>query len=407
MPQILHFGVGNFFRAHQAAYTALAGGDWRISGVSMRSDAMRRAMAADNFAYTLVVEGGPQSEFQVIDVIDDILLAPTQPDEILTKLADADVQIVTATVTEKGYHLAANGELELGDPDIQHDMNGTPKTLIGFLAIGLSQRKTPMTILSCDNRMDNGRVLERAVKKFASAAGLNINWNLFMFPNSMVDRITPATTDELRNRVAAMGYPATAPVPTEAFSEWVIEDNFATPRPDWAAAGARFVTDVAPHEMRKLRMLNGAHSMLAYQGVLAGHEFVHQAIADPTLLATTQGLMAEAALTLPVELQDMSAQYGRDLIARFANPSLAHSLRQIAMDGSQKIPYRFLQSRTALREMNMPSPCLDAALQAWMDFCRAETKAGRQINDPLGRAIADASTRDDFAHILGVDPAKL
>jgi len=407
MPEILHFGVGNFFRAHQAAYAATANDGWRITGVSMRSDRVRRALMADDMAYTLAIEDGVKTQFQRIDIIDEILLAPSQTAEILAKIADANVQIITATVTEKGYHLTTDSRLDLHDPQIKQDLIGPPRTLIGLLAKGLSRRTTPATILSCDNRMNNGRVLQAGVQKFAAAAGLSVNWDLFRFPNSMVDRITPATTETLRKRVAQRHLPAAAPVPTEAFSEWVIEDDFAAARPNWAAAGARFVANVAPHEMRKLRMLNGAHSMLAYQGILAGHEFVHQAIAAPELLTACQGLMAEAAATLPPEVADMSAQYGCDLIARFANPALAHSLRQIAMDGSQKIPYRILHSRADLRGRGETSPHLDAALQAWMDFCRAETTAGRAVNDPKAKAIAMAKNRVDFAAILGVEPQGL
>ena len=179
-------------------------------------------------------------------------------------------------------------------------------------------------------------------------------------------------------------------VPTEAFSEWVIEDRFAGPRPDWP--GVQWARNVAPHEMRKLRMLNGAHSFLAYAGTLRGHTYVHEAIADPILRDTAQALMIEAVETLPREVQDQAVPYAQALLDRFANPNLQHRLRQIAMDGSQKIPIRILATRRD--RGTLESPALDQALEAWVAFVRAEVAEQRPLDDPRSQDLVAACQID-------------
>ena len=184
----------------------------------------------------------------------------------------------------------------------------------------LPEEHRPVTILSCDNRVGNGDALRQAVQQFAQAAQLNIDWRLARFPNAMVDRITPATTDRIRQECKDP-----MAVPTEAFREWVIEDNFAGPRPDWP--DVQFVQDVRPHELRKLRMLNGAHSFLAYAGLAQGYQYVHEAISDPDLRRQALSLMMEAGATLPQDIQDQVPAYAQALLRRFDNTELAHRLR--------------------------------------------------------------------------------
>lgn len=376
MGRIVHFGLGNFARAHLCDYVADAGG-WDVVGVSLRSATVRDGLAAQGFAYDLCVQGDGVKR---IEVIRDVLVAPEDPEAVLAAMDEA--QIISATVTEKGYHLDAQGLLDLGDPHITRDLAGQgPETLIGFLARGLSGRDTPVTVLSCDNRMENGSVLRAAVQRFTDAAGLEIDWAKVRFPNAMVDRITPATTDAVR---AISGDPLA--VPTEAFREWVIEDDFAGPRPDWP--GVQFVQDVAPHELRKLRMLNGAHSLMAYAGLAVGHEYVHEAVVDPVLRGVVEHLMAEAGATLPLAVQAQVPDYARALLARFENAELAHRLDQIAMDGSQKVPYRFIGTLRAAPQ----AAAVATGLRAWVDFCVSETKTGRRLNDPLADRIAKAAT---------------
>lgn len=383
MGRIVHFGLGSFARAHLLDYTADAGG-WDVIGVSLRSAVIRDGLAAQGFDYDLCVQGVGAKR---IKVLRDVLVAPEDPSAVLRAMAQAD--IISVTVTEKGYHLDAGNVLDLEDLAIRGDLAGQgPATVIGFLAYDLAHRKNPVTVMSCDNRVGNGAVLHAAVARFADAAGLMINWDQVRFPNAMVDRITPATTDALR---AASGDPMA--VPTEAFREWVIEDDFAGPRPDWP--DVLMVRDVAPHELRKLRMLNGAHSLLAYAGLARGHEYVHQAVADPELRVLVQQLMAQAGGTLPADVRDQVPSYAKALIARFENPELAHRLQQIAMDGAQKVPYRFI---TTLRDG--PAPAVVEGVRAWIEFCTSETQAGRALNDPKAAQIAAAVRTDDPAAAL-------
>ncbi|MCV3270277.1 mannitol dehydrogenase family protein [Roseobacter sinensis] len=373
-PRILHIGVGNFARAHLADYTQDAGG-WRITGVSLRSGKVRDGLRAQGYSYGLAVQG---QGIKQIDVLDEVLVAPEAPGAVLAQIADPDVHIISVTVTEKGYHLTSENTLDLDDPLIAQDLAAVgPRTVIGFLAHGLAARQTPVTVLSCDNRANNGDVLKAAVVTFSAEARLDMGQVQARFPNCMVDRITPATTDALRAETGDAMV-----VPTEPFREWVIEDHFAGPRPDWP--DVVFTDEVAPHEMRKLRMLNGAHSMLAYAGTLAGHTYVHEAMADPALRAQARALMDEVARTLSPDMQKIAPSYADALVARFDNPHINHSLRQIAMDGTQKLPYRMVDS---LRALLGEAPALAAGIRAWLAFCRAEVAAGRPPEDPKAEAI--------------------
>ncbi len=386
MGTILHFGLGNFARAHLLDYTDQAGG-WDVVGVSLRSSSVRDGLARQGFEYDLCVQG---QGVRRIKTLRDVLVAPNDRAAIFDVMADAE--IISATVTEKGYHLDAAGNLNLQDPAIAADLAGQgPATLIGFLAFGLAERRKPVTVLSCDNRMENGKTLETAVADFAEAAGLDMDWDAVRFPNAMVDRITPATTDAVR---AISGDPMA--VPTEAFSEWVIEDSFAGPHPDWP--NVQLVDDVAPHEVRKLRMLNGAHSLLAYAGLERGLTYVHEAVRDPVLRPLVSELMKDAGATLPAALQAQAPDYAEALLQRFENPELAHRLDQIAMDGSQKLPYRFVPT---LRETG--SQAAIAGIRAWISYCISETAKGKALNDPCALEIASAVKQaDPIVPLLGL-----
>ena len=373
MGRIVHFGLGNFSRAHLLDYTADAGG-WDVIGVSLRSAKVRDGLATQGFNYILNVQG---EGLKPITILQNILIASDDMQKIFEAMATAD--IISATVTEKGYHLDTAGKLDLKDCDIASDLKGYPlRTLIGFIAHDLATRSRPVTVLSCDNRVENGASLRRAVADFAKAARLEIDWTQVRFPNAMVDRITPATTDAVRtdcNDPMA--------VPTEAFREWVIENSFAGPHPDWP--DVQFVEDVRPHELRKLRMLNGAHSFLAYAGLIQGYSYVHEAISDLKIRTKAKQLMLDAGATLPAEVRNQVPDYTKALLARFDNPELAHRLDQIAMDGSQKLPYRFLDT---LRDGG--SPMLIQAVRAWMTFCQEQTEKGIPLYDPKAKEIAQA-----------------
>ncbi|MFT7311743.1 MAG: fructuronate reductase [Paracoccaceae bacterium] len=401
MKRLLHLGVGNFFRAHQAWYTFKAAGGWRITGVSLCRPDMRDALRPQNWRYALEVSDAHGREVQVIDVLDTVLVAAEDSAAVVAAIADPQVHVITLTVTEKGYALAPDGLLQLDAPAIVADLSGGPAvSTIGLLAAGLlarSRHGAPVTVLSCDNLSENGIKLEAAVKRFCHAAGVEIDKYLeksVTFPSCMVDRITPSTDAGLVARVHALGPPARAAVATERFTEWVIEDRFAGPRPMWERAGAVFTQDVSGFEQRKLGMLNGAHSCLAYAGLLAGHTFVHQAVADPDVKALASGVMDEAAAVLPVPLQAGAQVYQAELFARFANPFLHHKLRQIAMDGTLKVPIRILATQINRKRQGLESPACDAVVAAYGQFITAECAAGRQIEDPNAKALKQWLTQE-------------
>ncbi len=407
--RIVHLGVGNFHRAHQAWYTQraneTAGEGWRITGVSLRRPDVRDALRAQNYAYTLEIDDGSGPAYTTITVIDRILVAPEDPGAVIAAIADPATAIVTLTVTEKGYTLdPATWRLRADHPDVRADLEASlPATAVGMLVAGLAARLDAgaggLTVLCCDNLPENGKVLRRAALDFAQMKSATLAGRIeanFSFPSSMVDRITPATTDELRARVAAMiGRKDAAPVATEGFSQWVIEDDFHGRRPAWETVGVELVSDVRPHELRKLRMLNGAHSTLAYAGTLASHAYVHEAVADPKLRALARGVMDEAAGTLPESVRATAPAYADGLIRRFENPGLHHALIQIAMDGSQKIPVRLLAPLKDRLRAGLPSPSMEAGIAAWAAFVWRQTRDGVALNDPLADALAGASRGRD------------
>lgn len=260
-----------------------------------------------------------------------------------------------------------------------------------------------MTLLSCDNLADNGAKLEALMRQYLERHEPDlVEWFAAncTCPATMIDRIVPATTDEDRATVAQAlgGLTDEACVVTEPFSQWVIEDRFAGPRPRWEAVGAQLVRDVAPYETAKLRMLNGAHSLLAYCGLKAGYEYVHEAVADPALRHLANRLMREeAAPTItPAPGQDLAA-YADALIARFANPSLNHRLIQIAMDGSQKIPQRWLQTLAHNAAQSRTCPATLTAIAAWIQHLQGHNGT---VDDPRAAELTRAAATADPVEAL-------
>lgn len=422
MPRIVHLGFGNFHRAHQAWYTqranGITGSDWRITGVSMTRPDLRDALAPDGFAYTLAERGTEGLKTSRITVHDRVLVAAEDPRAVVAEIADPDTQIVTLTVTEKGYYLGADGALDLDTSVIAEDLvSGTPRTAIGLLAHGLAARAehgAPLTILSCDNLSENGQKTARAIAAFARAAGMNITAYLsdnVSFPDSMVDRITPATTDAIREEIAdATGMTEPSPILTEAFSDWVITDNFATPHPDWAVAGAVLTPDVEAYEARKLLMLNAAHSTLTYAGLLRGHAFVHEASADTELRAFMETLWDEAAVAIPAALHDTLADYRSALSERFSIPEMQHRLDQIAMDGSLKVAVRLVPILRANHAAKRPCPATQSAIGAWIAYLWRFSEHDAVAADPQVTSLLEkrqSASFDVFAKaalsLLGAD----
>ena len=415
---VVHLGIGAFHRAHQAAVfdTALASGDprWGVTGVSLRSAGVRDQLELQDGLYTLLVRSGAGTQARVIGSVLDVLVAPEDPSRVVDAIAAADTHLVTLTITEKGYKLdRATGGLLTDDADIAHDMASleAPRTAPGLIVAGLRLRRAvglpALTIMSCDNLPHNGALLRDAVLAMARAHDPGLaEWIAAeaAFPSTMVDRIVPATTDEdIAARRELTGIEDLAMVKTEPFTQWVIEDCFCGPRPAFAALGVQLTDRVAPWEDAKLRLLNGAHSAIAYLGGLAGDEFVHQFVAREAGRALIEMLWDEAQETLdPPEGLDIPA-YRAALLERFANPALQHRIRQIAMDGSQKLPQRLIQPLAERASAGKPSPALVLAVAAWMRWQAGRTDAGESfaIDDPAAERLAEASDVAGYLKVLG------
>jgi fructuronate reductase len=388
---IVHFGLGAFHRAHQAWYTdlAMSGDDrgWGIAGVSLRSGAVARRLNPQGALYTLTQRGKGEARTRVIGSLREALVGAADGARIVERIAALECRIVSFSVTEKGYARAPDGKLDFAFAEASFY-----PLLAEALALRCERGLPGLTLLSCDNLSDNGRQLERLVRDWLAfrEPGL-VEWfdNECTCPNSMVDRIVPAATEADLAQVEARlgGLRDEGAVFAEPFSQWVIEDRFAGPRPGWDKVGAELVADVAPYETAKLRMLNGAHSALAYLGLERGHEFVDQAIGDPTLRPLIEQLMRHEAATsfAPAAGQDLEG-YAGALLARFTNPALKHRLAQISMDGSQKLPQRWLASLAVHQARGELCEATLTALAAWLRHVRG----GPLVDDPLAGELVAA-----------------
>ncbi len=388
---IVHFGIGAFHRAHQAWYTdaAMNSGDrdWCITGVSLRSPAVAHQMNPQDGLYAIAERSAAGTSLRVAGAVKNVIVASEDPAAVISAVAAPSTHIVSLTVTEKGYCRTEAGELDFA---LAHS-----QSIYYFVTQGLLRRRAAglpgLTLLSCDNLAHNGDKLSALMRQYLGEhePGL-VAWfdDTCACPSTMVDRIVPATSDADRNLVndALGGLADEACVVTEPFSQWVIEDRFAGPRPTWERSGAQLVADVAPFEAAKLRMLNGAHSALAYCGLAAGYTFVHEAVADPVLRLLIERLMRnEAAPTIVAAPGQNLAAYADALIERFANPALNHRLAQIAMDGSQKIPQRWLETLSASAATGDRCPAILAALAAWIGHLRGNNGP---VDDPMAERLS-------------------
>lgn len=402
---IVHLGVGAFHRTHQAVYVDRLleqgrAGDWGICGVGIRPQdrRMRDVLAAQDCLYTVLVRHPDGTEqARVVGSLVDYLFAPDDPAAVVARLADPVTRIVSLTVTEGGYCLdPATGRFDRDHPDIRHDLtgSGTPRTPFAYLAAALARRRdagaAPFTVVSCDNIPGNGRVAAEAVRGFAAALDPGLaEWigERGGFPNSMVDRITPATpAGEAAAYAERYGVRDEWPVICEPFTQWVLEDGFVAGRPPLQDAGVQLVGSAAPYELLKLRLLNGGHQALGYLGVLAGHRFVHEAADDPLFAAFFERFAAEAGPTVPPLPDVTPAGYAARLLERFANPAVADTLARLCVDGSDRIP-KFLLP--AVRDNLAAGRGVDAAatvVAGWARYCAGTDERGEPIGLVDGRA---------------------
>jgi fructuronate reductase len=390
---IVHFGIGAFHRAHQAWYTDLAMSagdrDWGIVGVSLRSGEVAHQLNPQDGLYTVTERSGDGAMTRIVGAVRHVLVAPHEPEAVIAALAAPQTRIASFTITEKGYCRAGDSSLDpalAGEDSVYH-----------YLARGLRRRHDAglrgLTLMSCDNLAENGHQLARLMDEYLTRHDpALLDWFSAecTCPSTMVDRIVPATTADDRDAVAETldGLRDEAAVLTEPFSQWVIEDRFAAGRPAWHKVGAELVADVRPYETAKLRMLNGAHSLLAYLGLMRGHVFVHQAVADPHIRPFADRLMREEAAP-GIEAapgQDLNA-YADALIDRFANSALNHRLIQIAMDGSQKVPQRWLETLAFHQANGKQCPAILTGLAAWLLHVRGDM---RPVDDPMAAGLASA-----------------
>jgi len=402
-PGILHIGLGAFHRAHQAVYTDAAleaeFGDWGIVGVSLRSVDIVQDLAAQDGLYSVVARSAAGDDAQVVGSVVRGLSGTGNQAEILSLLADPAIRVVTITVTEKAYGLdPVTGGLDRNHPSVKADLADptSPSGVIGYLVEGFSRRHAaglaPFTVLCCDNLPTNGRIVRRLVIEMAGSRDPALaNWiaGHGAFPSSMVDRIVPAATDETRTLAETLiGAEDRLALGTEPFMQWVIEDHFLAGRPKWEAGGALFVDDVEPYEKMKLRLLNGAHSLVAYLGQLKDLPFVRDVMAVPEYRALVRRHMAEAVKTLdPVPGIDLG-RYMDELIERFENPTIAHKTQQIAMDGTQKLPQRIFAG--AMESLASGGDASSAAyvVALWIAYARKTA----EINDPRAAELKAAAT---------------
>ena len=397
---IVHFGPGGFHRAHQADYVDRLLADdprWGIAAVSLRSAGTIEALSRQDGLYTLAILDA-QPAFRVIGA-HTLFLGPSHGPWLRALLAEPAVRLVTATVTEKGYGLAADGTLDFGHPDIVHDLAApeAPRSLVGWLALGLKARRAaglpPFATLCCDNMVSNGARLGAAVGAFVARLDPALaGWigGEARFPNTMVDSITPAADAALRERVRAeIGLDDEVPIAREAYADWIVEDALPADGPDLASAGVVITADVRGYELAKLRILNGAHSSLAYLGLLRGHETVADAMTDAQLAGFVATLIREdivpsLSARSPLDL----GAYADRILERFRNPAIGHRLAQIAWDGSQKLPYRLLDTIAEARAAGRPVDRLAVPVAAWMAFVRRQARAGVALVDPLADRLA-------------------
>ena len=419
-PSIVHIGVGGFHRSHQAAYIndlcENGNTDWGICGAGLlpHDRRLRDALAPQDYLYTIVERDAGYTRAQVIGSITDYRFAPDESQPLIDTMAQPDTRIVSLTITEGGYcRDPVSGEFDADHPDIVHDLAhpDQPRGAFGYLLAALAQRHqkglTPFTVLSCDNLQHNGAIARATLLAFAQLRDPALGEWLDQkgaFPNSMVDRITPATSDDDRHQLKQQFDIDDAwPVITEPFRQWVVEDNFSAGRPPWEQVGVLVTDDVQPYEMMKIRLLNASHSAMAYLGALAGFRFVHEVMADGEFRRFLRALMDQEVTPLLPKVDGVNLdQYKDTLIERFANPTINDQIVRLCGEGSAKLPKFLLPSIGEQLARNGSVHHLSLAVAGWCHYLA--TTERDKIQDPMADLLHRQAARaaDDPAQFLAM-----
>lgn len=404
---IVHFGIGNFHRAHQAVYVddLLSTGEtqWGITGVSLRSPTMRDTLKPQDYLYTLAILGS-STEYRIIGAIKNVLAAPSEPWAVIDLIATPTTQLISSTITEKGYGLAS-GEVDFSRADLHAEAASleNPTTIYGFLARGIMQRaqneqSSKLTIMCCDNISKGGELLKSGVEhllnihdpKALSWAEQNVS-----FISSMVDRVSPATDDALKDAVLRdTKHKDNAPVSAEPFTQWIIEDNFAGARPNFDKVGAVFVNDIEPFERMKLRYLNAAHTMASTLGYLSGDTYVHEALERPEVLKFMRDALYKSVLpNAAVPRGYDGSVYIEDVIKRFQNGNLPYANLQVGTDSSQKIQQRWFPTIDLALANGTDCSYFEFCLGAWVVFIQNALE-NNVLNDPKKTMFQSVRTDD-------------
>ena len=408
---IVHLGLGNFARAHLANYVedALEAGDsrWGIIGVSLQRPDQRDRLAPQDGLYTALEKDGSEIRPRIMGCLMRLLVAPEDPSAVVSALASEACRIVSLTVTEKGYCFTGSGQLDFDHAVIKADLRDPdrPRSVFGFLATALRARRkagvAPFTVLCCDNLVENGKLLSSLLESFVRQQDVGLaDWiaDRVAFPSTMVDRIVPETTEaDIAAVSRAIGVTDLAPVSHEPFRQWVIEDVFSEDiRASFEKGGAELVSDVSAYERMKLRMLNGAHSSLAYLGCLAGHATIREAAADPILRRFVSDLWHNEIIpdVRPPAGVDPS-RYADSVLRRFDNPAILHKTSQVGSDGSLKLPVRLLGTIRERLQRGEPVPRLAHVIAAWIHYLRGVDDRGGSfdVRDPLKEVLQTALAR--------------
>jgi fructuronate reductase len=403
---IVHIGLGAFHRAHQAVFTQKAiektFGPWGIVAVNLRSPEPVKALQQQEGLYSVITRSADGDKADIIGVTVDWICAAERGGDVIAYLSNPDTRIVTLTVSEKAYGLdPVTGGLDLQHPAIKADMANphAPVGVVGFLVEGLVRRRErghlPFTILCCDNLPSNGHVVRRLVLEMAEQRDPELaRWiaKEGKFPCSMVDRIVPAATAETRQRaISLLDVDDRLAIETEPFMQWIIEDDFISGRPTWEAGGAVFATHVEPYEKMKLRLLNGSHTLIAHLGILHDLEFVRDVMAVPEFVAKVERHMEAVVATLdPVPGIDLPF-YRKQLLERFANPTIAHRTEQIALDTSQKLPQRILSATSETLAAGRDAITFAYVIALWIKSIQKRS----DLDDPRRQEILAAAAITD------------